>query len=487
MGKLQMNTTMTPYTLPDLSSVAPELLLIGVGLLLLGVDLFSVKQRYLLPGITFAGILSSMILLHLSSGAIIFNGMYHVDGYSVFFKSVCLVGVLFTVLLSERYLQTVKLHHGEYYSLLIFATVGMMVMISAGDMIVLYLGLELMALSVYCLVGLLKHDTRANEASLKYFLMGAFSSAILLYGISLIYGLTGTTDLMLIAQRIASLELLENQIMAMALGLVLVALCFKVAAAPFHMWAPDVYEGAPTSITAFMSVAPKAASLAVLGRVFIMGFAEIHVYWGPAIAAIALLTMGIGNIVAISQKSLKRMLAYSSIAHAGYALLGILAGSTEGLSAAMYYMLTYAFMSMGTFGIVILLCNDKRRGEQLDDYRGLAKSNPLLAALMLVFLLSLTGLPPTGGFIGKLYLLIAAVHAGYIWTVVIAMIFSVISAYYYLRVIRYMYTCDPVSESTVTASPAQWMALTLAATGVVALGVIPGTAVSWASRSLFGG
>lgn len=477
---------MTPFSIPDLALVAPELLLVGVGLLLLGCDLFFVKRRSLLPWITVTGTISSLILLHFSSGAIIFNGMYHVDGYSVFFKSVCLLGVVITVLLSERYLETVKLRQGEYYSLLIFATVGMMAMISAGDLIVVYLGLELMALSVYCLVGLLKHDTRSNEAALKYFLMGAFSSGILLYGISLIYGLTGTTDLTLVAQRLVTLDLLDNRLLIMGLGLVLVAFCFKVATAPFHMWAPDVYEGAPSSITAFMSVAPKAASLAVLGRVFIMGFSDSHVYWGPAIAGIALLSMAIGNIVALSQTSLKRMLAYSSIAHAGYALLGILAASGEGLSATMFYMLTYAFMSMGIFGILILLCNDKRRGEQIDDYRGLAKNNPLLAALMLIFLLSLTGLPPTGGFIGKLYLLIAAIHAGYTWTVVIAMIFSVISAYYYLRVVRYMYTCDPVSESTVAVSPAQAMALALAAIGVIGLGVVPGPILAWASQSLFG-
>ncbi|MCK5196305.1 MAG: NADH-quinone oxidoreductase subunit N [Desulfobulbaceae bacterium] len=477
--------TFSPITLSSLSFLGPELVLLSVGILLIVVDLFC-KNRLLLPWLTAAGTLVSLVLLFNTSSATVFGNMYVVDGYSVFFKMVCLIGLLFTVLFSECYLETEKLRHGEYYSLLVFSTVGMMAMVSGGDLIVVYLGLELMALSVYCLVGLLKQDSRSNEASLKYFLMGAFSSGLLLYGISLIYGLTGTTDLSVLSQRVVSLDLMGNHAFLVGLGLVLVAFCFKIAAAPFHMWAPDVYEGAPSSITAFMAVAPKAAAFAVLGRVLIMGFGDVHIHWGPLIAFIAVLTMAIGNIAAIAQKSLKRMLAYSSVAHAGYALLGILAGNNEGLSATMNYLFIYAFMNMGAFAILILLCDNKRRGEQLDDYRGLAKTNPLAAALMLVFLFSLAGIPPTAGFIGKFYLLVAAIHAGYIVTVVAAMVFSVISAYYYLRVVRYMYFENAEQETAVSMSPGMTAALVLAMIGMIGMATFPAPILSLAGKSLIG-
>jgi len=462
-----------------------ELVLLFLGILLIAVDLFS-KNRNFLPWLTAVGIMASMLVLFMTPHGTASGNMFIVDGYSIFLKTVCLIGVLFTVLLSEHYLKLEKLHQGEYYSLLIFSTVGMMVMVSGGDLIVIYLGLELMALSIYCLVGLLKQDNRSNEASLKYFLTGSFSSAILLYGFSLIYGMTTTTDLLVLSERVISLNLMSNNAFLIGLGLVLVAFCFKVAAAPFHMWTPDVYEGAPSSITAFMAVAPKAAAFAVLGRVLIMGFGEVHVHWGSLIACMAILTMGIGNIAAIAQKSIKRMLAYSAIAHAGYAMLGILAGNSEGLSATMNYLFIYGFMNMGAFAILILLCDKNRRGEQLDDYRGLAKTNPLTAVMMLVFLFSLAGLPPTAGFIAKFYLLVAAIHGGYILTVIAAMIFSVVSAFYYLRIVRYMYFEEAMDETVVSMSPGMTAALTLAMVGMVVMAIFPAPLLNFASKSLIG-
>lgn len=476
---------------PPLHLLAPELALVCLGLFLVVADLFLARQRFLLPVLTVAGALASLVLLCGNAGVDplpIFNGMYAVDAYSLFFKAVILIAVIFTVLLSGRYLKTEGAQHGEYYSLLIFSAVGMMVMVSARDLIVLYLGLELMALSIYCLVGFLKHDPRSNEAALKYFLMGAFSSGLLLYGISLIYGLTGTTGLYPLAERLAALGLADNHALLVGLGLVLVAFCFKVAAAPFHMWSPDAYEGAPSPISAFMSVGPKAASFAALGSILFISFGGIQAHWGPLLAVIALLTMAVGNILAISQKSVKRMLAYSSIAHAGYILLGLLPGTTEGLSAILTYMLIYAFMNMGAFGILILLCDDQRRGEQLEDYRGLAKANPLAAALMLVFLFSLTGIPPTAGFIGKFNLLLAAVHAGYVKTVIVAVILSAISAFYYLRVVRYMYMLAPEEESQASFARSFGLnaALTLAMLMVLAIGVAPGWLLDLTGRSLLG-
>ena len=460
--------------------------MLSLGVLLVFADLVSNRRLQILPWLTVAGTLLCMGLLYANQGGESFGGMFQADSYSFFFKNLILISVIFTSLISERYLPVVSLRNGEYYSLLVFAAVGMMFMASAADLVLLYMGLELMALSVYCMVGLLKQETRSNEAALKYFLMGAFSSGLLLYGISLVYGMTGTTKLVLLAQRLTELGITENPALLAGVGLILAAFLFKVAAVPFHMWTPDVYEGAPTSVTAFMSVGPKAASFAVLGRVFFLAFSEVHIHWGPILACIALFTMGIGNIMALSQKSIKRMLAYSAIAHAGYALLGVLAGTSEGLSATMNYLLVYAFMNMGAFGIIIMLCQKEQRGEDLEDYRGLAKQHPMVAALMLIFMFSLTGIPPTAGFVGKFYLFMAAINAGYTGVVIVAVVFSAISAYFYLRVVRYMYMLDPEKDVVVNVSPGLSTALVLSVIGVLGLGLVPGSILHVAAASIIG-
>ncbi len=476
-----------PLMLFSVSPVAPELVLVGLGLLLVGIASFPKVPKLIMPSVTALGALVALMLLYTtSSGATSLMNMLVMDGYSRFFKTICLVALLLTVLISERYRTAVDMRHGEYYCLMIFAVVGMMVMISAVDLIMLYVGLELMALSVYCLVGLLKHDTRANEAALKYFLMGAFSSGFFLYGLTLIYGLTGTTQLSELAQRIALLDLSANYALLAGLGLVAVAFAFKVAAAPFHMWTPDVYEGAPTAVTAFMSVAPKAASFAVLGRVLMEGFPMMHDQWGPLLAVFALLSMAVGNIVAIAQTNIKRMLAYSSIAHAGYALLGILAGTAEGLSATMNYLLIYALMSLGAFAIIVHLSSRDGRGERLEDYKGLAQDNPLAALLMLLFMFSLTGIPPTAGFMGKLYLLIAIMNAGHLWLALGAVLFSAISAYYYLRLVRYMYMHEAKPAPRLVFSFGVAAALCVSVFGVAALGVVPSAVLAWAGQAMLG-
>ncbi len=476
-----MNTT---FTMPALGPIMPEILLVGVALVLIVVDLLYPRNRVLLSQITLMSSLGLIALLLNQQTAVTFGGMFVVDSYSIFFKIICLFGLFVTTLLSDKYLQVEKLRQGEYYSLMMFSVVGMMLMASAADLIVVYLGLELMALSVYCLVGLLKDDPRSNEASIKYFLMGGFSSAILLFGISLLYGMTGTTNLSGIAAYCAESGIMTNPALLAGFALVLSGFCFKVGAAPFHFWTPDIYQGAPTSMTAFMSVAPKAAGFAVLGRFLMTGFPEMHEQWGTIVALIALLSMGVGNIVALSQTNVKRMLAYSSIAHAGYALLGLLAGTAEGSSATMSYLLIYGFMNMGAFAILILLCSSDNRREELDDYKGLAKTNPMAAFLMLIFMFSLTGIPPTAGFIGKFYLLKSALAAGYTYTVLLAVIFSAISAYFYLRLVRYMYMEDPQEEFVATYSPGITVALGISAIGVLWLGILPGSVLSWASRAL---
>jgi NADH-quinone oxidoreductase subunit N len=362
----------------------------------------------------------------------------------------------------------------------------MMIMASAADLIVLYLGLELMALSTYILAGFIRHDIKSNEAALKYFLLGAFSSAFLLYGISLIYGLTGTTDIYAIASHISEKGLSGNPALSLSMTLFAVAFGFKIAAAPFHMWAPDAYEGAPTSITAFMSVGPKAAGFAVLGRVFMIAFASIKIEWAMVLIPLSILSMGIGNIVALAQTNIKRMLAYSSIAHAGYALLGVIVANNEGLASMMTYLMIYAFMNMGAFAVVIMLRTEGFTGDKITDYEGLAKTHPFLAALMLIFMFSLTGIPPTAGFIGKLYVFMSAINAGYTWLVLVAVVFSVISAYFYLRIIMYMYMKEPKVEVATSQSGTLVAALGVTTVAVLVIGVFPSFLVKLAKAALSG-
>jgi len=466
--------------------IVPEMFLVCIGLFLIGLDVFAPKRREFLPWLTVVGCLAALLMVAGEKNIVGFGGMIICDSYAAFFKVICLIGVILTALMSEHFRRTEGLNQGEYYSLMVFSAVGMLLMASAGDLMVLYLGLELMALSIYCLVGLPRNDGRSAEAAMKYLLMGGFASAILLYGISIVYGLTGTTNISQIAKFTVSGNLLHNPALLGGLALMIVAFCFKVAIAPFHFWTPDVYEGAPTAITAFMSVGPKAAGFAVFGRVLLTGFPQFHDQWGILLASLALLTMAIGNITALSQTSIKRMLAYSAVAHAGYSLLGVLSGTAEGLSATMTYLLTYGFMNMGAFAILVLLAGPGNRRESLEDYKGLAKTNPMAAFLMLVFMFSLTGIPPTAGFVGKFYLLKAALGAGYTMTVIGLVVFSSISAFFYLRVVRYMYMSDPQEEISLDFTPGISAALGIALLGVLGIGLLPGSVIGQAATALLG-
>jgi NADH-quinone oxidoreductase subunit N len=472
------------FQLPDIGPVIPEITMTAVALIVLIADLL-IKKKEVLALLSILGVAAVAHALIGSSG-VTFGGLFISDGYSTFFKLIFLVNVILSVLISIKYIVIENVNFGEYYSLILFSTVGMMVMASAGDLIVLYLGLELMALSTYVLAGFIRHNIKSNEAALKYFLLGAFSSAFLLYGISIIYGLTGTTDIKAISLFISEKGLAGNLSLLLSVIFFVVAFGFKIAAAPFHMWAPDVYEGAPTSITAFMSVGPKAAGFAVLGRVFMIAFASITVDWAAILIPISILTMGVGNIVALSQTNIKRMLAYSSIAHAGYALLGIIAANNEGIASMMNYLMIYAFMNIGAFAVIIMLRSEGFKGEDITDYEGLAKTHPLSAALMLIFMFSLTGIPPTAGFIGKLYIFMSAINAGYTWLVVIAVIFSAISAYFYLRIVMYMYMREPKAAVSLSTSPATGVALAITVTAVLFIGVFPSFLVEFARAAIVG-
>lgn len=464
--------------------ILPELLLISIALVLIGCDLFLPEQRQLMPWLTIVGCLAALAMVLGAKPITAFGGMYRNDGFSVLFKTLCLGAVILTALVSENFCRKSDFRQGEYYSLMMFSLVGMLLMASAGDLMVLYLGLELMALPIYALVGMHKRDLRSSEAAIKYFLMGSFASALLLFGFSLLYGLTGTTEITQLAAIIRAHNMIASPAMFAALALILAGFSFKVAVAPFHLWTPDVYEGAPTIVTAFMSVGPKAAGFGIFGRVVSLGFSELHPHWGPVLAVLALLTMAVGNITALSQVSLKRMLAYSSIAHAGYALLGLVSGTAEGMAATVAYLFVYLFMNFGAFAILILLDSPGQPRESLEDCRGLAARNPLAAALMLIFLFSLTGIPPTGGFIGKLYLLKSAFTAGYQLTVVAAVLFSAISAFFYLRVVRLMYMSEGPSESLEPYSCGMLASLGICSLGVLFFGVFPGTVLDWITKVL---
>ncbi|HWR58869.1 MAG TPA: NADH-quinone oxidoreductase subunit N [Thermodesulfovibrionales bacterium] len=471
--------------MPDLGPLMPEIVMGCLAMLVLILDL-TIRNKSVIAVIS---IVSAFIVAYVLLGSVpnvTFSGMFILDGYSLFFKLIFLISLVLSILISIKYIEIERVNFGEYYSLMLFATLGMMIMASAGDIIVLYLGLELMALSVYVLAGFFRHDTRSNEASLKYFLLGAFASAFLLYATSMIYGLTGTTDMRAIAQYLAAHGITGNPVTMLSVMLFVVAFGFKIAAAPFHMWAPDVYEGAPTSVTAFMSVGPKAAGFAIFGRVFLIAFGDLHMNWSGILIPIAILTMAVGNIIAISQTNIKRMLAYSSIAHAGYAMIGLITGGSEGVASMMNYLFIYAFMNIGAFAIVIMLRTEGFRGETITDYEGLAKSHPVAAALMLIFMFSLTGIPPTAGFVGKFYIFLAAVNAGLTWLVIVAVIFSAISAYFYLRIVMYMYMREPKHEVTLSTSFSTGVALVVTVLVVLIIGVLPQGAIELARAAVAG-
>ncbi len=414
------------------------------------------------------------------------------DGFAIFFKIVVLISAALTVLLSIKYLDYERIQEGEYYALILFAVVGMMFMASGLDFILIYIGLELMALSIYILVGFIKWNRKSNEAALKYFLLGAFSSAIFLYGISLVYGICGTTNLEGI--RIAIESGIENDlILETGVIFILVGMAFKIAAVPFHMWTPDAYEGAPTSITAFISTGPKAAAFAILLRIFIQGFLHLQDDWTLLLALLAVASMTLGNITAIVQDNIKRMLAYSSIAHAGYALMGLVAvgaafgdGETEifGLTAVILYMLIYTFMNIGAFGFVVFLRREQFLGDRLEDFAGLSKRSGMAAFIMLVFMLSLAGIPATAGFIGKWWLFGAAIKANYVWLAVAAILNSAISLYYYLRVVVYMYMHQPKEEGKFPLPLGVVSALAISIFFIILIGVYPGPFINFAKYAL---
>lgn len=474
--------------LQSIIPIYPEIIVIAVALMVLVLDFFFDRDGKAFLGwlsLAGVGIAAAASYRLMGMNGIFFGGTFHLDAFSTFFKFVFYIACGLGILISINYLRVEDIHRGEYYSLMLFATSGMMLMASAGDLITLYLGLELMALSVYVLAGFMRTDNRSNEAAIKYLILGAFSSGIMLYGMSLLYGLAGTTNLTGILNFLRGADL-ANPIIFMAMIMLVVSFGFKVAAVPFHMWVPDVYEGAPTSVTAFMSAGPKVAGFAVLLRVFLYALSPLQEHSTAILSGLAVLTMAVGNVMALSQTNIKRMLAYSSIAHAGYALVGLAAGGPEGAASVMLYVFIYAVMNMGAFGVVIMLRKAGERGEEIADFAGLGKTNKTAAFMMLIFMFSLTGIPPLAGFMGKFYIFKAAVQADLIWLAVAGVLFSAVSAYFYLRVIMIMYMNEPKESIELTVSPSLGLALAVSVTAVIVIGVYPTDLLNYAQASIAG-
>jgi NADH-quinone oxidoreductase subunit N len=364
-------------------------------------------------------------------------GMFVLDSFSIFFKLIFIAAIAMITLLSDDFLRESRYSVWEYYSLLAFALCGMMFMVSGISLITIYIGLELMSLSSYILAGYFKNEEKSTEAAMKYFMLGAVSSGILLYGISLIYGVCGSLNLLDISRAMSTI--ITNDALMFGIMLLGAGFCFKIAAVPFHVWTPDVYEGAPTPITAFLSTASKAAAFSVFARIFYLGLHDFHLDWSNVLATISALSMVLGNLAAITQDNVKRMLAYSSIAHAGYALLGIISLNALGLRGVLVYTLVYVFSNLGIWATVLMLRRHQYAGERVDDFEGLSRRAPFWAFAMVIFLLSLGGIPPTAGFIGKYFLFAAAVQAGYGWLAILAVLMSAVSMFYYLRLVVAMY------------------------------------------------
>ena len=482
----------------DLLLILPELLVITAACLVLVLDpVLKPQQRDGLAWLSLGTLAVCMGLIASQMGhrAEAFGGLVVIDDFGCFWKLLlCFVAGL-TVLLSYSYLKEEHLHVGEYYGFVLLSLSGMMVMVSAADLLSIYLGTELMSLSLYVMAGLKRSEPRSLEASAKYFVLGAFSSGILLYGISLLYGATGSTRLPAIASAIAG-QSLDNPLLLASTILLAAGFGFKLAVVPFHMWTPDVYQGAPTSVTAFMAVASKAASFGAFLRVFLEGLGGLKTDWSVLFLLLCVATLVLGNVVALVQTNIKRMLAYSSIAHAGYALIGVVAagrapesvGSASGIASVLVYLSFYAFMTFGAFAVVAMLRKGGLEGEEIEDFTGLAKRHPMAALLMLVFMVSLAGIPPTAGFIGKFYVFLSAVEAGLTWLAVVALIFAVVSAYYYLRLVMVMYMREPgeltAASPRLVMSPSVSIVLACAIAGVVIFGLYPGPLVNLAAQAV---
>ena len=458
---------MQPFTfdVAQLGVALPEIFLFSATCVILVAGLYVSESRRGIVYVMSVVTLALTALLTLRGDALVAEplvslfGTYVRDPMAVMLKTFVYLVMICVFVYGRDYLAQRRLDRSEFYVLALTGTLGMMVMISAGSLITLYLGLELLALSSYALVALHRDSYPASESAMKYFVLGALASGLLLYGMSMIYGATGTLDLNAIGTLLTATTVTDDLVVVFGLVFIVVGLAFKFGAVPFHMWLPDVYEGSPTAVTLFLSTAPKMAALAMAIRLLDDGLIGLHVHWQQMLIVLAVLSLAIGNLVAIAQSNIKRMLAYSTISHVGFMFLGILAGTAEGYAAAMFYAIVYVFMSAGAFGVVILLSRQGFEADRLEDFKGLNRRSPWFAFIMLLLMGSLAGFPPLVGFFAKLQVLKATVDAGLIWLAALAVLFAVIGAYYYLRVVWYMYMEEGEDEAQEIAAPFDMRAL----------------------------
>ncbi|STY28060.1 NADH dehydrogenase I chain N [Legionella wadsworthii] len=463
--------------LENIHVALPEIIILTAACVALLADLF-LRDKYqpIAYVVSCIGLILAAVVSFLYIGmykVITFNGLYINDDLANIMKFFIYISVLLSFIYSKNYIEERQMPSGDYYILGMFATLGMMLLVSAHSLLTIFLGLELLSLPLYAMTAIRRTDSDASEAAMKYFVMGSIASAMLLYGISLIYGATGKLDLLDVANAIAANWQQQSTLLTFALVFILSGVAFKLAAVPFHMWAPDVYQGAPSSVTLFLSAAPKVAALGMALRLLTIGLVDISAQWQQILLVITLLSTGLGNLFAVVQTSIKRLLAYSAIAHIGYALFGVLAATASGYSAALYYIVVYSITSAAAFGLVVLMSNQGMEIDNLDDLKGLNKRNPWLAFLMLIIMFSLAGVPPTVGFFTKLLVLKALVDAHMTWVAVLGLFFTVIGAYYYLRIVKIIYFDKPVQADPIVMNKGNLAVLSLNCLSLIYLGIFP--------------
>ncbi len=465
----------------SLIPLAPELFVLGMACAILILDLFlSDEQRVYSYGLAQLTLIGALILtwsLAQPATQVVFDGTFVRDPLSDILKGVIYILGAGVFLYSKDYLRERGLFGGEYHVLGLFAVLGMMVLVSAHSFLTIYLGLELLSLSLYAMVAFDRDSRLASEAAMKYFVLGALASGMLLYGISMIYGMTGSLDLAEVGSAVAATGL-EDPVLVFGLVFVVVGLAFKLGAVPFHMWIPDVYHGAPTAVTLFISTTPKVAAFALAMRLLVDGLAPLQTEWQDMLVILSVLSMGLGNLVAIAQTNIKRMLAYSTISHVGFILLGVLAGTESGYEAAMFYTIVYALMALGGFGMVILMSRAGFEAENLDDYKGLNARSPWYAFVMLLLMFSMAGVPPTAGFFAKLLVLNAVVGVDMVWLALVGVAFSIVGAYYYIRVVKLMYFDEPEDTSPIAAGLDTRVVISANGLAMLVLGVYPTTLIA---------
>ncbi|MDQ2994158.1 MAG: NADH-quinone oxidoreductase subunit NuoN [Pseudomonadota bacterium] len=465
------------YPVPDFFPAIPEIMVFSLGSIALLIQAFFGEKR---PSITYAFVQLVIIATgiitygYLHTDTIYtFSNMFVLDKFAVLLKLFIEIAVFVCFLYSRIYLKDNNIARGEYYILGLFSMLGMMVLVSAHHFLTLYLGLELMTLPIYAMVAMKRESSVATEAAMKYFIMGALASGMLLYGLSLLYGATGNLDITLVADSLTQMTGQQQLILLFGLVFIMAGIAFKFGAVPFHMWIPDVYQGAPNPVTLFIASAPKIAALGLAVRLLVEGMPSLFPQWQQILIAMAILSMGLGNFAAIVQPNIKRMLAYSSIAHMGYMTLGLIAGSRAGNSAATFYMITYALMTVGAFGLLVIMSRAGYEVENIADFKGLNSRNPWLALIMMVMMFSLAGIPPLVGFWAKVGVLQALINADLVWLAVLALLFAIVGAYYYIRVVKTMYFDEPDTNTTIVLAKDMQVAISINGFAVLALGMFP--------------